>query len=82
MKKIKWEPENFELEMNTVWDFPERGSWATHDAKYRATGPPTFPEIFSFATPKKATGCSTSLPAAGRRLSKRSSFIGTASVSM
>ena len=21
--------------MNTVWSFPERGKWATHDAKYR-----------------------------------------------
>lgn len=43
MKKIKWEPENFELEMNTVWDFPERGSWATHDAKYRGNWSPYIP---------------------------------------
>ena len=43
MKKIKWEPENFELEMNTVWDFPERGSWATHDAKYRGNWSPNIP---------------------------------------
>ncbi|WP_064580206.1 TRM11 family SAM-dependent methyltransferase [Streptobacillus moniliformis] len=35
-KKItKWEPENFELEMNTHWSFPKRGDWATHDAKWR-----------------------------------------------
>ena len=31
-KTIKWEPDNFELETNTVWAFPERGKWATHDA--------------------------------------------------
>lgn len=43
-KKIKlWEPENFELEMNTVWDFPERGKWATHDAKYRGNWSPYIP---------------------------------------
>ena len=44
MKKItKWEPDNFELEMNTVWSFPERGSWATHDAKYRGNWSPYIP---------------------------------------
>lgn len=36
----KWEPDNFELEMNTVWSFPERGNWATHDAKYRGNWSP------------------------------------------
>ena len=43
MKKIRWEPENFELEMNTVWDFPDRGKWATHDAKYRGNWSPYIP---------------------------------------
>lgn len=42
-KAIKWEPENFELEMNTVWSFPERGDWATHDAKYRGNWSPYIP---------------------------------------
>ncbi len=43
-KKIKkWEPENFELEMNTVWSFPERGDWATHDAKWRGNWSPYIP---------------------------------------
>lgn len=43
-KKIKkWEPENFELEMNTVWSFPNRGKWATHDAKYRGNWSPYIP---------------------------------------
>jgi DNA modification methylase len=36
----KWEPDNFQLEMNTVWSFPERGDWATHDAKWRGNWSP------------------------------------------
>ena len=44
MKKItKWEPENFELELNTVWSFPARGNWATHDAKWRGNWSPYIP---------------------------------------
>lgn len=40
-KKIKkWEPDNFELEMTTHWSFPERGNWATHDAKWRGNWSP------------------------------------------
>lgn len=41
IKKItKWEPDNFELEMTTHWTFPDRGSWATHDAKWRGNWSP------------------------------------------
>ncbi len=43
MKQKEWEPKDFELQMNTVWDFPERGSWATHDAKYRGNWSPYIP---------------------------------------
>lgn len=44
MKKIKkWEPDDFELEMTTVWSFPQRGNWATHDAKYRGNWSPYIP---------------------------------------
>lgn len=44
VKKIKkWEPEDFELEMNTVWSFPKRGDWATHDAKWRGNWSPYIP---------------------------------------
>lgn len=32
--------EKFELETNSVWSFPERGKWATHDAKYRGNFSP------------------------------------------
>jgi DNA modification methylase len=40
---IKWEPENFVLENTSVWSFPERGNWATHDAKYRGNWSPYIP---------------------------------------
>lgn len=43
MKTIKYAPENFELEMNTMWSFPNRGNWATHDAKYRGNWSPYIP---------------------------------------
>ena len=42
-KTIKWEPDNFKLETNTVWAFPERGKWATHDAKWRGNWSPYIP---------------------------------------
>lgn len=43
-KKItKWEPDGFELEMTTHWSFPSRGSWATHDAKWRGNWSPYIP---------------------------------------
>ncbi len=42
-KIIKWQPEDFELEMNTVWSFPKRGDWATHDAKWRGNWSPYIP---------------------------------------
>lgn len=42
-KIARWEPDDFELEMNTVWSFPARGNWATHDAKYRGNWSPYIP---------------------------------------
>ena len=42
-KKVLMQPENFELETNTVWAFPDRGKWATHDAKYRGNWSPYVP---------------------------------------
>lgn len=39
----KWGPENFELEMTSVWSFPNRGNWATHDAKWRGNWSPYIP---------------------------------------
>jgi DNA modification methylase len=37
------QPENFELESTTVWSFPERGSWATHQGNYRGNWAPQIP---------------------------------------
>ena len=42
-KNKKWQPDDFELEMNTVWSFPKRGDWATHDAKWRGNWSPYIP---------------------------------------
>lgn len=38
-----WGPERFELELTSVWDFPEHGTWATHDSKYRGNWSPYVP---------------------------------------
>ena len=42
-KEKKLEPEDFELEMTTHWSFPNRGNWATHDAKWRGNWSPYIP---------------------------------------
>lgn len=39
----KWEPDDFELQMTTSWSFPDRGNWATHNAKYRGNWSPYIP---------------------------------------
>lgn len=41
--QTKWEPDDFELEMTSVWSFPDRGRWATHDAKWRGNWSPYIP---------------------------------------
>jgi len=33
-------PNNFELECTTVWNFAKRGKWATHNSKYRGNWAP------------------------------------------
>lgn len=42
-RHIEWEPRNFELQTNSVWSFPERGNWATHDSKWRGNWSPYIP---------------------------------------
>jgi len=37
------QPENFEQEKTTVWDFPVRGAWATHKPDYRGNFAPQIP---------------------------------------
>lgn len=38
-----WEPSDFTLETTTTWNFHNRGSWATHDPKYRGNWSPYVP---------------------------------------
>lgn len=46
--------EKFELETNTIWSFPNRGKWATHDAKYRGNFSPYIAKnlILRYSKPK------------------------------
>ncbi len=40
-EKIKaWQPEGFNLQKTTVWDFPSRGDWSVHQSDYRGNWPP------------------------------------------
>ena len=43
MAKKTLQPDDFELQTTTVWSFPDRGKWATHDAKYRGNWSPYIP---------------------------------------
>ena len=36
-------PREYSLENDTVWSFPNRGTWATHDGKYRGNWSPYIP---------------------------------------
>ena len=42
-KSLSKQPQDFDLEKATVWDFPERGSWATHKPDYRGNFAPQIP---------------------------------------
>lgn len=46
-------PKFFKMEKNTVWDFPERGDWATHTGKYRGNWSPYVPRnlILRYTSP-------------------------------
>jgi DNA modification methylase len=38
-----WEPEAFEKESSTLWEFPKRGSWSVHSSSYRGNWAPQVP---------------------------------------
>ncbi len=38
-----WEPTNFDMEATTIWSFPRRGDWATHNPRYRGNWTPYIP---------------------------------------
>ncbi|MFC1454768.1 TRM11 family SAM-dependent methyltransferase [Candidatus Undinarchaeota archaeon] len=43
-KEIKnLQPGDFEIESESVWSFPDRGSWATHNGNYRGNWSPYIP---------------------------------------
>ncbi len=42
-KILYWEPANFDLETTTIWSFPRRGDWATHNSYYRGNWTPYIP---------------------------------------
>jgi len=50
----KLQPQNFELEATTVWSFPERGNWATHQPHFRGNWAPQIPRnlILRYSKPK------------------------------
>lgn len=65
---IKLQPEKFELETTTVWSFPERGKWATHQSNFRGNWAPQIPRnlILRYSKPKdlvldQMCGCGTTL---------------------
>ncbi len=62
------QPEKFELETTTVWSFPERGKWATHQPSFRGNWAPQIPRnlILRYSKPKdlvldQMCGCGTTL---------------------
>ena len=64
----KSQPKNFKLETTTIWSFPERGKWATHDSKFRGNWAPQIPRnlILRYTKSKdlvldQMCGCGTTL---------------------
>jgi len=41
--KVETQKEDFEIQKTTVWSFPNRGKWLTHNAKYRGNWAPQIP---------------------------------------
>src|SRR3989442_14426076 len=42
-RERQWAPQHFQLEATTVWSFPDRGHWATHEGGYRGNWSPYIP---------------------------------------
>ena len=64
----KLQPDKFETETTTVWSFPKRGNWATHDSKFRGNWAPQIARnlILRYSKPKdlvldQMCGCGTTL---------------------
>ncbi len=39
----QWEPQGFQLETTSIWSFPTRGGWATHNGHWRGNWSPYIP---------------------------------------
>jgi len=68
IKEATVQPNNFELETTTVWSFPQRGKWATHQASFRGNWAPQIPRnlILRYSKPgdivlDQMCGCGTTL---------------------
>ncbi len=46
-------PDNFDLETTSIWSFPNRGNWATHDGSYRGNWSPYIPRNIILRYSKK-----------------------------
>ena len=62
------QPQDFQTETTTVWSFPERGTWATHNPKFRGNWAPQIPRnlILRYSKPDdlvldQMCGCGTTL---------------------
>lgn len=42
-ERKSWEPANFDMEATTIWSFPQRGDWASHNSCYRGNWSPYIP---------------------------------------
>jgi tRNA G10 N-methylase Trm11 len=65
---MKTPPEDFELEKTTVWSFPKRGNWATHNPYFRGNWAPQIPRNLMLRYTKESDfildpmcGCGTTL---------------------
>jgi DNA modification methylase len=40
---MTWGPKDYNMEVTTLWSFPERGNWATHNGRYGGNWSPYIP---------------------------------------
>lgn len=52
-KMFKLQPDNFQLETTSIWSFPNRGSWASHNGSYRGNWSPYIPRNIILRYSKK-----------------------------
>ena len=53
VQNVKWQPDSFELQTTSIWEFPDRGKWATHEASYRGNWSPYIPRNIILRYSKK-----------------------------